>query len=188
MAGENADLLNGTFKFCTDCHNKNYPCCCNNEKVDMPIFMSNELPAIKNSIPKTNKIITKDKFSRDISKSNLRQMRPIKVEDKADKCYFFDETQNICKIYSSRPIDCRLFPFDIRFSEIHKEYMIGYYSDICVKTLDEGKMKKWAHLLRPYFFLLYPYLNVFTSEALCPKLSNSESGWKEISTFKDFVF
>lgn len=187
VAGENKDLLNGSFDFCASCHKENLSCCCMSDLVDMPIFMSSELELIRSNLQSAAR--EKSKFSKEIAKSNLRQMKDTQsATTQSQKCYFFQENNNQCQIYNGRPIDCRLFPFDIRYSKTQNEYMIGYYSEVCKNVPELSQMKKQAHILRPYFFLLYPYLSTFTSENLCPKLSKKESGWIEIAKFKEFVF
>lgn len=187
VAQENADLLNGTFNFCSICHDKKYKCCCANDRVDMPIFLNSELENIRNQLEDHAR--EKNTFSKEIGKTNLRQMHFTNAQNgSSTKCVFFDENTNQCNIYNGRPIDCRLFPYDIRYSLDQKEYMIGYYSEICQNVPEQTEMKKKAHILRPYFFLLYPYLNTFTSEKLCPKLSQKEAGWIEIAKFREFVF
>ena len=93
----------------------------------------------------------------------------------------------MCKIYDGRPIDCRLFPFDIKLSTTEKEYEIIYYTELCNCHLpDKAAMKKKAHILRPYFFLLYPYLHIITCDDVCEKLKSAE--YEVIANFKDFIF
>lgn len=37
----------------------------------------------------------------------------IKKKENSTHCSFWDEEKSICQIYANRPLDCRLFPFDI---------------------------------------------------------------------------
>lgn len=194
VSGENKDLMNGTFDFCAQCYTDHKVCCCASDKVDMPVFVNCELAAIRNQLAKKN--TEKNSFSRALSdpfqKSAVRQM---KREDKkgkdgtliSTKCHFYNAEEQKCRIYEGRPIDCRLFPYDIKLSEEKKEYVIGYYTDLCERNLpDYSTMKKKAHILRPYFFLLYPYLHIITSNEVCQRLNSAD--FEEIARFKDFVF
>lgn len=194
VVGENKNLLDGTFDFCTQCYHEHKVCCCASSKVDMPVFLNSELNLIRNQL--TGKNREKNSFSKDLSspfqKSPVRQM---KREEKKDddnslaytKCHFFNIDEQKCKIYEGRPIDCRLFPYDIKLSEDTKEYMIGYYTELCARNIpDITTMKKKAHVLRPYFFLLYPYLHIITSDQVCERLNNAD--FEPIAKFNDFVF
>lgn len=106
---------------------------------------------------------------------------------KEESCTFFDMSKKRCSIYERRPIDCRLFPFDIKLADNKAEYIIGYYPGLCERNLpDEREMKRYAHILRPYFFLLYPYLHIVTSDVACARLKDAE--FRKIADFKEFVF
>lgn len=194
VAGENVDLLNGTYSFCTDCYKQKAVCCCASEEIDMPLFLDSEVNAIRSGLSKKRR--STKYYSQPLAAPyDQCHVRQISRQEKNtsdgqleySRCYFFDmETKN-CKIYSGRPIDCRLFPFDIRLSGNRSEYIIGYYPDLCDRELPEFfDMKKYAHILRPYFFLLYPYLHIITSEVACERLKDAD--FKEIGKFKDFVF
>lgn len=194
VSGENKDLLNGTFDFCTKCSLEHRVCCCANPNVDMPVFLNTELDLIRQQLPRNK--TEKNSFSKSLSSpynnSSVRQMKRDEKKGPDDileytKCHFFDLDEQKCKIYEGRPIDCRLFPYDIKLSDDKKEYVIGYYTTICDRNLPElSVMKKKAHILRPYFFLLYPYLHMTTSNEVCQRLNSAE--FREIAAFKDFVF
>lgn len=186
------EILNGTFKFCTDCYINHKECCCSSDMVDMPIFADTEIDAIRTQMSKKN--MSKETFSVSLhdpyENSTIRQIKRV-VDNPEDhpegRCHFFDTVDNRCRIYAGRPIDCRLFPFDIRLDETKSQYMIVYYSALCDKVLPEySEMKKYAHILRPYFFLMYPYLHIITDDYVCAKLKNAE--YRKIAYFKDFVF
>ena len=193
VAGENMDLMNGTFDFCTKCYEEHKVCCCASEKVDMPVFLDNEISLIRNQLSRRTQ--EKNTFSKTLNdpfqNSRIRQMRREEKKDREKliytKCHFYNWEEQKCKIYNGRPIDCRLFPYDIRISENRKEYIIGYYTGLCERNLpDYSIMKKRAHILRPYFFLLYPYLHIITSDGVCQRLN--EADFQEIAKFQDFVF
>lgn len=191
-AGENVDLLNGTYEFCTECYNQHAVCCCASEEIDMPIFLDTEKSSIAATLPKKRRraINFSIPLPAPYDHSSVWQMRRIEKNstDKKDtRCTFFDPNEQRCNVYERRPLDCRLFPFDIKLADNKAEYIIGYYPDLCERALpDEREMKKYAHILRPYFFLLYPYLHVITSDVACERLKNAE--FKKIADFKEFVF
>ena len=194
VAGENMDLLNGTFTFCTKCHEGKKVCCCANKKVDMPILFNFELNSIRNDKYTSRK--EKNIFSKNLSKPfqncPVRQMRIEKIHKKESdeeviKCYFYNIDSHTCNIYENRPIDCRIFPFDIKLSQTSNEYVIGYYKEICEITMpDFHIMKKNAHILRPYFFILYPYLHLITLDEVSKNLNDED--FQVIAKFNEFVF
>ncbi len=55
VKGVNKDLANGTFEFCTECHNESKTCCCASECVDMPILLKNESSKLR-KIPEIIKL------------------------------------------------------------------------------------------------------------------------------------
>lgn len=192
VAGKNKDLLDGTYEFCTNCYKEKVSCCCASDNIDMPIFLDTEKTFIQSKLKGKKKEI--HSFSEDLpapfNKTKIRQIKREKLTtpnaNTQSKCCFFNINTNICGIYEQRPIDCRLFPFDIKLSPTKGEYVIGYYTTLCERELPYDSMKKYAHILRPYFFLLYPYLHVFTSDSVCERLNNAD--FQEIGTFKDFIF
>jgi len=190
--GENVDLLNGTYEFCTECYNAKKVCCCASEEIDMPIFLDSEKRNIAAAF--SNRKRRTLHFSRHLpepyNQSSVWQMSRIEKDNEEGRdggCIFFDTREDKCDIYERRPLDCRLFPFDIKLSDDKTEYIIGYYPDLCERELPyENEMKKYAHILRPYFFLLYPYLHIITSDVACARLKNAE--FRKIANFKEFVF
>ena len=191
VAGSNKDLLNGTYDFCTQCSDEKTVCCCASEEIDMPLFLDAEVDNISALLSSGKR--AKRNYStilpQPFDSTGIRQIKREEVagEGVISKCYFFNQDTKKCRIYEGRPIDCRLFPFDIKLSKDKSEYIIGYYTELCDRMLpDYSAMRRHAHILRPYFFLLYPYLHIYTSEMICPRLENAE--FKKIDTFRSFVF
>ena len=193
VAGDNVDLIDGTYDFCTQCYKDKAVCCCASEEIDMPFFLESEADSIRSQLDKRQRVQSYYSTSlpdpyhetniRQIKRSTPKSYQP----DHKSRCHFFDYTAKKCRIYEGRPIDCRLFPFDIKLSKNKSEYIIGYYTDLCERTLpDYSTMILRAHVLRPYFFLLYPYLHVITSDVVCERLKGAE--FQKIASFKDFVF
>lgn len=178
VAGENRDLINGTYEFCNECHTSERKCCCESDEVDMPVLINDEPNNIQGKSPRVNRL---KQFSTQIGKTSVRQMNR---KDKGE-CHFF--CNGSCKIYEDRPIDCRLFPFDIKLDKETGEYWIGYYSEICEKGLpDKEEMKKYVHILRPYFFLLYPFANIITDDIVCEKLNKAT--FTKLYNARNFIF
>lgn len=178
VAGENRDLINGTYEFCNECHTNERKCCCESDEVDMPILINDEPNNIQGKSPRVNKL---KHFSTQIGKTSVRQMNR---RDNGE-CHFF--CNGSCKIYEDRPIDCRLFPFDIKLDKETGEYWIGYYSEICEKGLpDKEEMKKYVHILRPYFFLLYPFANIITDDTVCERLNKAT--FTKLYNAREFIF
>lgn len=180
VRGENENLANGTFEFCTQCHKEQKVCCCASEEVDMPILLKNESAKLRE---RTQKLAV---FSKQIGKSHIRQVRK-KTTNNVEHCYFYDQDSRECKIYRNRPTDCRLFPFDIKLKKNTDEYWIGYYSELCDRRLpDKDVMIAYAHTLRPQLFLLFPYLDLINRDDVCEKLK--DASFEELFKLEDFIF
>lgn len=120
--GENVDLLNGTYEFCTECYNAKKVCCCASEVIDMPIFLDSEKRNIAAAF--TNRKKKALHFSRHLpepyNQSSVWQMSRIEKDNEEGRdggCIFFDTREDKCDIYERRPLDCRLFPFDINLNQ-----------------------------------------------------------------------
>lgn len=187
VAGNDENLVNGTYEFCTQCHNDNKQCCCSSEEIDMPILLGNEAQKIHAQHPRVQII---KEFSHNIDNTSIRQMNRKETEQNGSKithCHFYDPKGNICKIYDTRPTDCRLFPFDIKLDPNTQEFWVGYYDELCNRKLpDEEKMKEYAHILRPQLFLLLPYANIINRKDVCEKLLNAH--FNKLYKLNQFVF
>lgn len=185
VKGENNDLLSGTYSFCEDCPRQTEMCCCASEKVDMPVLLSTETSNLrdKNEFHHRYNIST---FTKSIDNSPIYQMlhKKDKKDGEPDHCFFYDYEKKRCQVYQHRPIDCRLFPFDIRLNNkkrpgqsqaVDNEYWVGYYPGLCCKDLpSKEEMEKYVILLRPYFYLLAPYVEAYTRSDVFAKLENAD--------------
>lgn len=184
VSGENKNLLNGTYEFCTQCHNEKKKCCCASTDIDMPVILMNEAKKIQSTNPRVRRM--RD-FSKNIGNTPVRQINEITDEKAGNHCYFYDCDENKCKIYNIRPTDCRLFPFDIQLDSNTNEYWIGYYSDLCERRLpDIETMKQYAHILRPQLFLLFPYANTINNEEVCKRLKSAT--FEKLYKLEQFIF
>lgn len=155
------NVKKGTYSFCNSCVGK-FDCCCNCNKIDMPIVLPSEAKTIE-SISRQ----TIDKFAKKVT-GNLYQMKR-EDDDENKGCIFF--VNNKCSIYDYRPIDCRLFPFD--FKEINGEYWLIYYNsiDICKALPDDiTEIQNYAHNIRPLLDMLLPYMSECSDPKFCTRL------------------
>lgn len=179
---DNEDLLNGTYKFCTQCHKERKKCCCESEDIDLPVVLYSEALKYQSSNPKNQRM--RD-FSRPIGGSQVRQMKYANGSTKC--CHFYNSQDNKCRVYEMRPTDCRLFPFDIKVSESTGEYWVGYYDEVCERSLpDRDIMKIYAHILRPQLFLLFPYAEIINCDEVCQRLKKTH--FERLYKLHDFIF
>lgn len=155
------DLSDGTYKFCETCVPNNRKCCCANPDVDMPILLPHEVATIE----RTQGIKDQDFCT---SKTlNISQMNRTQVDHELFGCPFYDGQQ--CRIYDYRPLDCRLFPFDILLDK--GQFLLIYYTEICPGLkLTEERVEYFVHNLKPLLSLMYPYLSESTFAEFNQKL------------------
>lgn len=149
------DLTFGTYGFCSECVKVNRKCCCANEDVDMPIL----LPFEVDNICKAKGILATD-FCEG-GTQNIHQMKRKKIDGTdLQGCYFYNGDK--CTIYEQRPIDCRLFPFDIAF--IDGEYQLIHYNNLCRcgGGFSDSELAEMAHIVKPLISVMQPYLSEST--------------------------
>jgi Fe-S-cluster containining protein len=195
VEGKDVDLLNGTFDFCSNCHDGGMVCCCASEKIDMPVLLPDEAHKLEGLEKEKNRKARKDDFSE--TNEDIEPLRVMKSKNnnsgtEVASCYFFYLVHSDCLIYANRPIDCRLFPFDIVINPNDGELSVGYYPHLCERQLPTDKaMKRSAHILRPYFFLVYNYPHIIGKREAFPKLFENiknKNSFRFISTVKDLLF
>ncbi len=184
IAGKDESLISGTYEFCTECHNQRKKCCCASPDVDMPVLLPSEARKIQSISPRHQRM--RD-FSRNIGNTTIRQIIAKDSGLNGQHCHFYDYNENRCKIYDMRPVDCRLFPFDIKLDPNTNEYWVGYYNDLCDRHLpDISIMRQYAHILRPQLFLLFPYANTINNKEVCTHLS--EATFESLYKLDQFIF
>ncbi|MDR0889659.1 MAG: YkgJ family cysteine cluster protein [Oscillospiraceae bacterium] len=181
VSGKHADITNGTYDFCTECYTEKKKCCCASPRIDMPVILESEALVIKQAIKAFKRL---KGFSTQYDRSNIRIMDRKNDRDGAP-CLFFNQTNSKCEIYDNRPIDCRLFPYDIVFDEETHEYWVGYYDELCDRQLPQD-MEQKIHILRPYFFIIYPYIHIFTNQQVCSKLKDAH--FQRLHKLREFIF
>jgi len=90
---------------CGKCDHKN---CCTDSAV--PLVFANDLKKIKKSDSKYKQHLTTVKI-------NGKNIDAIKKKNGSKECIFWNNEIGGCSIYESRPMDCKLYPFDILFIE-----------------------------------------------------------------------
>ena len=116
---------------CGNCDHKN---CCTDSAV--PLVFSNDLERIK------NKDLEYDKHLKTININN-KEVYAVKKKEHSNQCIFWDGNIGGCQIYDSRPIDCRLYPFDILY--VNDSYHWIVYS--CNKNSDWVWSEEYLQIL-----------------------------------------
>ncbi len=125
MNNNKTQKYDGTYSFCEGCNNT----CCSkvkpNGRIEVPILLPGEVKKIE-ELSKGNK----PNFS--ILKKDLgKGVRAIRTDSKG--CYFYGHGK--CAIYGVRPLDCRIFPFDI--IENYGSLILIAYKTLCPYQFSE---------------------------------------------------
>ena len=132
----------GCFNICSNCM-LDINCCSVFDKINSPVLNKEELIKIR-------EFLKNDNFY-DVIDENL-----FKLKVKNNKCIFLNNGK--CTIYNYRPIDCKLYPFDI-IKKDSKYYLI-LYSLNCIENKIEYETKSINSLIDS----LYPWIDDFTDE------------------------
>lgn len=143
----------GTFQYCTNCIS-NPICCSNFNKINAPVLNKVELEKIK-------QFVGKEKFYETVEEN----LYSIKIKE--DNCVFYKNHK--CTIYDNRPIDCRLYPFDIIKLE-DKYYFILYLLE-CINSKNlEEECSKIDSIIEE----VKPWINEFTDERNFTKMKDKK--------------
>lgn len=173
----------GTFNLCSNCVGKSATCCCN-PNVDSPML----LPKEAETISKNMKINIEDfanqidfsKMHKDYSLKDLYQM---KRQEKNNNCYFYKNNQ--CTIYEIRPIDCRIFPYDIKLENDGNYYLVYYKSKECQIMNEKIKdIKMVSYNTRLFLRLLLPYIREWSDKYCCSNLTKNDD-YEKICKIED---
>ncbi|MBE6153948.1 MAG: YkgJ family cysteine cluster protein [Firmicutes bacterium] len=130
------DIQNGCYDICTNCF-ADGNCCSSFDTINAPVLNKDELMQLI-------EVLKKDDFY-DAVDDNL-----YKIRTNNNECIFLKNGR--CSIYNFRPLDCKLYPFDI-IKKDSKYYLVLYQLD-CIEgytivdnfdCLDEliEKIKTW---------------------------------------------
>jgi uncharacterized protein len=86
---------------CSTCTNN----CC--EGVDSPPVFSTDF----NKLEKIGK--SSDEYIKYLKLAEGKYLTQIKKKPNTNQCVFFDSEKKQCGIYENRPLDCRMYPFDV---------------------------------------------------------------------------
>jgi len=141
----------GTFKKCTNCSEK-INCCESFNKLNSPTLSIDEVNNIKENYT--------DFF--DKIDDNTYVIKTIN-----NKCFFYKN--NRCQIYDKRPLDCRLYPFDIIEKE-NKYYLILYKLKCNSKNDYINDLKDIDIIVNQ----IKPWIKEFTNSYNFTKMKNQE--------------
>jgi len=96
--------------------------CCTGKTVNLPVITPEEINHIS-----TETSLQQNDFSTSTN-SSLALMK-----SKEGKCYFYRNGR--CSIYAFRPIDCRLYPFDV-LKKSDGEFLLISYTNACLKPIN----------------------------------------------------
>ena len=160
----------GTFNLCSSCVGNSSSCCCDTS-VDSPMLLPNEVEAISKKLE-----IKKEDFCKkiDLAKINnddsLKHLYQMKRDEKTNSCCFFKNNQ--CTIYDIRPIDCRIFPYDIKIEKDGNYYLVYYKSDKCpIMNENIKNIKMVSYNTRLFLRLLLPYIREWSDKYCCSHLT-----------------
>lgn len=173
----------GTFDLCHNCVKKSATCC-SNKCVDSPMLLPNEAEYIAKlkglDISDFADLIDFKKMHND---SGLKGLYQMKRQDNSNACYFYQDSK--CSIYDVRPIDCRIFPYDVKLESDGNYYLVYYLANDCeVKNMDLGDLKIVSYNTRLFLRLLLPYLREWTDEYCSSNLTEKEN-YKVICRIED---
>ena len=179
----NTDNNLGTFDLCHNCVKKSATCC-SNPCVDSPMLLPNEAREIAKArnieIEEFAKTVDFAKMHSDKGLKNLYQM---KRQENSSSCYFYRDAK--CTIYDIRPIDCRIFPYDIKLESDGNYYLVYYLTNDCeVKNMNVDNLKMVSYNTRLFLRLLLPYLREWTDSYCSTHLTENEN-YKIICRIED---
>ena len=130
------DIQNGCYDVCNNCHIGG-KCCSSFDKINAPVLNNDELIKIR-------EMLNSDDFYEVVD----RNIYKLKLNN--NECIFLKNGR--CLIYKNRPLDCKLYPFDI-IKKDFKYYVVLYQLD-CIsdcKIVDDfnciddliDKIKPW---------------------------------------------
>lgn len=160
----------GTYEFCKNCNSAH---CCHSDGVDVPPMLPSEVQNIskKHHIPKEEFATLVDLKKQEKDKS-LKSIYLMKTSD-SGSCYFLKDHQ--CGIYKDRPIDCRIFPYDIKLFEDGKFYLIYYNAEQCCTTNTSADcLKVTSYHMRIFIRILFPYIREWTLDRFSKTLLNDQ--------------
>lgn len=173
----------GTFNLCHNCVNAKASCC-SNPNVDSPMLLpkeANEISKLNNI--EINKFAKKVNFATMYNDNNLKSLYQMKRQVNSSSCYFYKDCK--CMIYDIRPIDCRIFPYDIKLEKDGNYYLVYYLTSNCeIKNVDLKDLTIVSYNTRLFLRLLLPYLREWSDSYCTANLTKNEN-YKIICKIED---
>lgn len=129
------------FSFSHLCDSCKLTCC---ESVDSPPVFPNDLKKLEKIGKATGEYL---KYT-DLGEGKI--WISIKKKESSTQCKFFDNEKKNCTIYEDRPLDCKMYPFDIGFIDGEP----WWYVYVCNPNSDWEWTEKHLEKLEndPYFY------------------------------------
>lgn len=168
----NTDNNLGTFNLCSNCVGKSATCCCN-PNVDSPMILPNEVEEISKAMKLSKDEFTnKVDFAKMYNDYTLKELYQMKRQSNSHSCYFYKD--NKCTIYDVRPIDCRIFPYDIKLEKDGNYYLVYYKTNNCQILNEKLKdIKMVSYNTRLFLRLLLPYFREWSDKYCCSHLTEN---------------
>jgi len=141
----------GTFQRCTNCKEK-INCCQSFDQINPPTVSEDE-----------SKILSEQY----LSCMDKRGEKLYSIKTVNNTCVFYKN--NMCEIYDIRPLDCRLYPFDI-IKENNKYYLIMYKLNCNHQEDFINDMKNVDVIIEK----IKPWIDIFTDQVNFTKMKNKE--------------
>ena len=143
----------GCYEDCTNCDSK-IVCCSCFDKINAPVLSKNELKRIRQFVNSDDfyNIMGNDLFT-------------LKLE--GNNCIFYKN--NKCLIYNIRPVDCRLYPFDI--IKINNNFYLILYLLDCI---DYARFYNESLKIDSLITDIVPLINQFTNEQNYTKMKSKK--------------
>ena len=138
-------------------------------------MLPNEVTEIsKNTNLDKDDFSKKVEFSKMYNDNTLKDLYQLKRQKDNNNCIFYQE--NKCTIYDIRPIDCRLFPYDIKLEKDGNYYLVYYKSNKCQIMHENIKnIKLVSYNTRLFLRLLLPYLREWSDKYCCSHLTEQNN-------------
>lgn len=173
----------GTFNLCQKCVHAKASCCSNSE-VDSPMLLPDEAQEIaKITNEEIEKFAQPIDFATMYNDKTLKTLYQMKRQDNSYACHFYKDCK--CSIYDIRPIDCRIFPYDIKLEKDGNYYLIYYLANNCeIQNIDVNSLKTISYNTRLFLRLLYPYIREWSDSYCSTKLVKNKE-YKIICKIED---
>ncbi len=141
----------GCYNTCNNC-NLLGSCCTSFNKINAPVLNMEEMFEIKENT-----------YRDDFYESVDNNLFLLKTKD--NHCIFYKDGK--CDIYDCRPVDCRLFPFDI-IKKDYNYYLVLYLLD----CMDSEKLIEEAGNIDELVDSIKPWIGEFTYDMNYTKMKN----------------